>query len=290
MPVFKAPTNSGGVTDGDKGDISVSGSGATWTIDNDVVTYAKMQNVSATSRILGRKTAGAGDPEELTLTEVLDLVGSAAQGDILYRNGSSWTRLAKGTASQELRMNSGATAPEWFTPSSSVDESPRALNPVSWMGAASLANGTSFATNTSYFLYLGRAGKALSTVNVVTRVTTAASSITWAEVGIFKGTLVANGAATNLTRLGFTNVAATYNSTGIKNTSVSLTGHAAEDDLWVAFGSQATAVYQLRAGLAYDIQDGGYQQFSGRISTMGASTGTNVAATVLVPWCQVIFT
>ena len=38
------------------------------------------------------------------------------QGDILYRDGSGLQRLAKGTASQELRMNSGATAPEWHTP------------------------------------------------------------------------------------------------------------------------------------------------------------------------------
>ena len=37
------------------------------------------------------------------------------QGDILYRDGSGLQRLAKGTASQQLRMNSGATAPEWAT-------------------------------------------------------------------------------------------------------------------------------------------------------------------------------
>ena len=37
------------------------------------------------------------------------------QGDLLYRDGSGLQRLAKGTALQQLRMNSGATAPEWAT-------------------------------------------------------------------------------------------------------------------------------------------------------------------------------
>ena len=56
----------GGITDGDKGDISVSNSGATFTIDNDAVTYAKIQNVSATNRILGRDSSGAGVIQEIT--------------------------------------------------------------------------------------------------------------------------------------------------------------------------------------------------------------------------------
>lgn len=74
----------------------------TASIANDQVTYAKIQNVSATSRILGRKTAAAGDVEELTLSETLDFVGSAARGDVLIRGASSWSRVALGGAGSVL--------------------------------------------------------------------------------------------------------------------------------------------------------------------------------------------
>ena len=69
-------TAGGGVSDGDKGDITVSASGATWTIDNGVVTYAKLQDVSATNRLLGRATAGSGDAEEITIGSGLSLSGT----------------------------------------------------------------------------------------------------------------------------------------------------------------------------------------------------------------------
>lgn len=45
--------------------------------------------------------------------EVITANQAAVEGDILYRGASAWTRLAKGTALQALRMNAGATAPEW---------------------------------------------------------------------------------------------------------------------------------------------------------------------------------
>jgi hypothetical protein len=40
---------------------------ATANISDDAVTYAKLQNVSATSRLLGRASSGAGNAEELTI-------------------------------------------------------------------------------------------------------------------------------------------------------------------------------------------------------------------------------
>lgn len=106
--------SSGGVSDGDKGDITVSGSGSTWTVDNDAITYGKIQNVSATSRILGRKTAGAGDIEELTASDTLDFVGST-QGQILYRGASGWAVLSPGTSGQVLQTNGAGANPSWAT-------------------------------------------------------------------------------------------------------------------------------------------------------------------------------
>ena len=67
----------GGIDDGDKGDITVSNDGATFTIDNDAVTYAKIQNVSATNRILGRDSSGAGVIEEITPANLRTMINVA---------------------------------------------------------------------------------------------------------------------------------------------------------------------------------------------------------------------
>jgi hypothetical protein len=97
----------GGIADGDKGDITVTASGATWTIDNAVVTLAKMADV-ATGTVFYRKTAGTGAPEVQTIatlkadlgltgtnsgdqTTIVGITGTKAQfntaltdGDFLY--------------------------------------------------------------------------------------------------------------------------------------------------------------------------------------------------------------
>lgn len=52
-----------------------AGSIVTADVADDAVTYAKMQNVSATDRLLGRDTAGAGIVEELTPSAVKAMLG-----------------------------------------------------------------------------------------------------------------------------------------------------------------------------------------------------------------------
>lgn len=95
------------------GDFSFSDTGV-GAIVNSAVTYAKMQNVSATQRALGRNTAGAGVVEEVTATQLIDWLGST-RGAILYRGASGWAILTPG-ASGDVLMSNGAGADPSYTP------------------------------------------------------------------------------------------------------------------------------------------------------------------------------
>jgi hypothetical protein len=87
-------TGTGIQTSAFTGDVTKSAGGTSLTIPNDTVTYAKMQNVSATSRILGRITSGAGDVEELTgaqATSLLTVFTDLVQG-VVPASGGGATR------------------------------------------------------------------------------------------------------------------------------------------------------------------------------------------------------
>ena len=65
---------------------------------------------------------------------------SLVQGDIIYSNGTdSWTRLAKGSAGEVLKMNSGASAPEW---GSAADATKMPLAGGTFTGDVTFDNGT----------------------------------------------------------------------------------------------------------------------------------------------------
>ena len=108
-------TNTGDQTITLTGQVTGSGTGTfATTIAAAAVTYAKMQNVSATQRVLGRNTAGAGVTEEVTASQLHDWI-SATQGTILYRDASAWLALAPGTSGQVLKTQGAAANPIWAT-------------------------------------------------------------------------------------------------------------------------------------------------------------------------------
>lgn len=64
-----------GITNGDKGDITVSGGGANWTIDAGAVGLNKIASIDS-QKILGRYNAGTGIVQELTIGTGLSLSGT----------------------------------------------------------------------------------------------------------------------------------------------------------------------------------------------------------------------
>ncbi len=103
----------GGVSDGDKGDISVSGGGASWTIDAGVVSLGKLSSI-ATSTILGRATAGTGSPEALTATQartVLNVANGATANatDAALRDRATHTGAQLAATISDLAASVAAT-------------------------------------------------------------------------------------------------------------------------------------------------------------------------------------
>ena len=145
------------------GDVSMTRTGAT-TIADDAVTYAKIQNVSATDRVLGRDSSGAGVIEEITpanlrtminvedgadVTDATNVDAAGAvmnsdldgKGELLVGDGSGDpTALAAGTNGYVLKANSTtATGLEWSAAGSGGDVNQNAFSNVSVSGQDTVA-------------------------------------------------------------------------------------------------------------------------------------------------------
>jgi hypothetical protein len=74
-------------------------------------------SLTTTSRVLGRKTAGAGVAEECSLSDILDFIGSATRGDMLVRGTSAWQKVSPSTAGYVLTDNGAGAVPSFQTSS-----------------------------------------------------------------------------------------------------------------------------------------------------------------------------
>lgn len=84
------------VTDGDKGSITVSGTGTIWTLDDAAVTLAKMANLSQ-YQLIGRSSSGSGVPQAIsTSADVYTMLGSVDKGAI--RNSLDLSTMATQSA------------------------------------------------------------------------------------------------------------------------------------------------------------------------------------------------
>lgn len=94
------------VRNGDKGDITVSGDGTSWSVDNDVITNAKAANVPSPS-LKGRTTASAGDPEDLSPVNSTSNTWNTATGGSISVERAALT----GDVTAPANSNTTAIAP-----------------------------------------------------------------------------------------------------------------------------------------------------------------------------------
>lgn len=159
-----------------------------------------------------------------------------------------------------------------------------------FFASANLTATKTMTSGTAFAVYVGKAPRATSAVNVMFRVTQAAATITWAEVGVATGRVVFGGSPT-LTMRGFANVATVVNSLGVKNVAVTVSaGQTINEgnDLWFVFSTSATTANILRAqSIADDLQVGlqASRAATQPSTTIGSAQAYTVeGATTLAAW------
>lgn len=144
--------------------------------------------------------------------------------------------------------------------------------------AANTTDVTTTTTNRTIARYLGNAPADLTAVTIRVNVTTAGSTITWAEVGIATSLDFTIGIGADLITEGFTAVQGTFNSIGIKDTEVAV-NIARGAHVWALVGQQAGTLPIYRAGIGDGISSG-FMQIADttRPSTMASPTTFTVSA------------
>jgi len=162
-------------------------------------------------------------------------------------------------------------------------------NTNTWLAEYNLTAGTisglSLGT-TTYCVYLGRATGAYRYVCLGYRITTAAATVTWAELAVYKGR-PSIGLGANLTRCGVYDAASLWTRSANTNytTAIPVTGINAGDDIWAVIGNSAVTSINIPGTSIQDNISAGFLQTaaSNRPSLSPTLTGT-VAGGAVVPF------
>jgi hypothetical protein len=151
-------------------------------------------SVATTQRVIGRKTAGSGPTELVSLTDFLDWA-STTQGSILYRGAATWAALSPGTDGQVLKTNGAGANPAWETSGTLTklgDTATTSGTSVTISGIPTTAtkvefhfNGLSFSGADELRMQLGTSGPAYQTSGYIgcVSVTSTSSGTLWATAG-----------------------------------------------------------------------------------------------------------
>lgn len=78
-------------------------------------------NVTGLGSLATLSTVGTAQITDNSVTGAKIALGSDAQGDVMYYNGTDWVRLPAGTSGQLLQTKGSGANPEWVTPSYAPD-------------------------------------------------------------------------------------------------------------------------------------------------------------------------
>ena len=92
------------------GSVTVSAAGAALIDDADAAAQRATLGLGALATLA---TVGTAQISDNSVTGAKIALGSDAQGDVMYYNGTDWVRLAAGTSGQFLKTNGAAANPAW---------------------------------------------------------------------------------------------------------------------------------------------------------------------------------